>query len=134
MSKPFKSLYGDPPSDDDDNDEDDVLDDSLLATRRYDRDMQHLRCSSWFTDRIQKVLANKVWPTDDKADETLPIASVSHDTANQVLIKTSQLQTTHSVWENSKGLSRGSKRAASPTPEPSSKRHRGTPATPESHT
>ena len=130
LSKPFKSLYGDPPSDDDD----DILDDLLLATRHYDRDMQHLQCSSWFINKIKKALADKTWPTDDKADETLPITSLSHETANQVLIKTSQLQNTHSVWENSKGLSRGSKRAASPTPELSSKRHRGTPAASGSHT
>jgi hypothetical protein len=94
---------------------------------QYDEDIEHLESPIWFINELRKALDEEVWPTDDKADENLPIAS-SHDTQRQAQNKISQLQNTHSVWERSKGLSRNSKRAASPTPEPSGKRRRGTPA------
>ena len=94
---------------------------------QYDEDIGHLESPIWFINEIKKALDEEVWPTDDKADENLPIAS-SHDTHRQAQNKISQLQNTHSVWERSKGLSRNSKREASPTPEPSAKRRRGTPA------
>ena len=94
---------------------------------QYDEDIGHLESPIWFINEIKMALDEEVWPVDDSADENLPIGS-SNDTHRQAQNKISQLQNTHSVWERSKGLSRNSKREASPTPEPSAKRHRGTPA------
>jgi hypothetical protein len=134
LRKPFKSLYGEPPTDDDRQSVQVRPDSSDRALYRlwdtidqYDQDIGHLKSPIWFINEIKKALDEEVWPTDDKVDENLPITS-SHDTHRQAQNKISQLQNTHSVWERSKGLSRNSKRAASPTPEPSGKRRRGTPA------
>ena len=134
LSKPFKSLYGDPPTDEDrdkvnipKSQYDQDLEDLSRDIRRYDRDTEQLQSSSWFISQIQKAFNRQDWPVDDKADETLPIA-FSGGTRHQVQNRTNQFQHTHSLWENSKGLSRSSKREASPTPEPSAKRRRGTPA------
>ena len=134
LSKPFKSLYGDPPTDEDrDNvnipksQYDQDLEDLSRDIRRYDRDTEQLQSSSWFISQIQKAFNRQDWPVDDKGDETLPIA-FSGGTRRQVQNRTNQFQHTHSLWENSKGLSRSSKREASPTPESSAKRRRGTPA------
>ena len=81
---------------------------------------------------MQKALDRNAWPTDDKADANLPIALPGSHTEKRAQIKTSPLQHTHSVWESSKRLSRGSKRAASPVPESGTKRRRDTPAGSES--
>ena len=94
---------------------------------QYDEDMEQLQSSSFFIDEMQRALDRNDWPTDDKADMNLPIASPGGHTEKWAWMKTSRLQHTHSIWKSSKGLSRSSKHAASPTPEPSSKRHRGTP-------
>ena len=138
-SRPFKSLYGEPPSDENrmkidvpKNEYDDIITELSVDIRRYDREMEQLRSSSFFINVIQKALDKNDWPTDDMADANLPIALHAGHTDKRARIKTSQLQNTHSLWENSKGLSRSSKRAASPTPEPSTKRRRGTPAASES--
>ena len=135
LRNPFKSLYGDPPTDDDRmkinvplNRSDRELFRLCAAIDQYDEDMEHLQTSSWFINGIQKSLEENDWPTDDKADTNLPIASSGRHTEKRAQIKTSRLQHTHSLWESSTGLSRSSKRAASPTPEPGSKRRRGTPA------
>ena len=135
LSSPFKSLYTmrRPTADDRRRVQvrPDATDTALHrlwdTIDRYDEDIRHLESPTWFIDEIKKALDEEVWPTDDKADENLPIAS-SNDTHRQAQNKISQLQNTQSVWERSKGLSRNSKREASPTPEPSAKRRRGTPA------
>ena len=133
LSSRFKSLYAEPPTDKDRRsvqvrpDSSDRLLYRLWDTiDQYDQDIGHLKSPIWFIDEIKKAL-DQVWPTDDKADENLPIAS-SNDTRRQAQKKVSQLQNTDSVWERWKELSRNSKREASPTPEPSAKRRRGTPA------
>ena len=133
LSKPFKSLYGDPPTDEDRdkvnvpfNRSDRELFQLCAAIDQYDQDMEYLESSTWFINTMKTALDEKKWPTGDNADENLPVAS-SDDTERQAQNKHSQLQNTRNVWERSKGLSRSSKRAASPTPEPSAKRRRGTP-------
>ena len=128
LSMPFKSLY-----DNSLNIAGDDGDDAALEIRRYNRDMQRLQNPSWFIDGMETALGKQGWPTDDKADATLPIARLSHETEIQVRNRTSQLQSNHKTWIMSKGVPRGSKREASPTPESSSKRRRGTPATSELH-
>ena len=133
LSKPFKSLYGDPPTHDDrrrvqvrPDGTDRVLYRLWDTIDQYDQDIGHLESQIWFSNEIKKALDEEAWPADDEADANLPI-SFDNYTDRQVQNKISQLQNTHSVWERSKGLSSNSKRAASPTPEPSAKRRRGTP-------
>ena len=133
LSKPFKSLYGDPPTEEDrdkvnvpKSQHDQDLEDLSRDIRRYDRDMEQLKSSSWFIDQIRKAFNRQDWPVDDKADENLPI-DLFGGTRRQVQNRNNQLRNTRSLWENSKGLSRSSKREASPAPEPSAKRRRGTP-------
>ena len=135
LSSPFKSLYAmrRPTADDRDminvpkSQYDEDLEDLSRDIRRYDRDIEQLQSSSWFINQIQKAFNRQDWPVDDKADENLPI-DLFGGTRRQVQNRNNQLRNTRSLWENSKGLSRGSKREASPTPEPSAKRRRGTPA------
>ena len=135
LSSPFKSLYAmrRPTADDREmvnvpkSQYDQDLEDLSRDIRRYDRDIEHLQSSSWFIDQIQKAFNRQDWPVDDKADENLPI-DLFGGTRRQVQNRNNQLRNTRSLWENSKGLSRNSKREASPTPEPSAKRRRGTPA------
>ena len=133
LSKPFQSLYRNPPTDEDRNKvnvpfnhSDRKLLQLFVAIDQYDLDMEYLDSSTWFINTMKTALDENKWLTDDNADENLPVAS-SNDTERQAQNKNSQLQNTRSVWERSKGLSRSSKRAASPTPEPSAKRRRGTP-------
>jgi len=130
---PFKSLYGQPPTAGDREkidipniryDQD--LEDLSRDIRRYDRDVGRLQTPAWFINEIQKIFNREDWPAGDKADENLPIA-FSGETRRQIQNRTNQFRNTHSLWENSKGLSSNSKRAASPTPGPSAKRRRGTP-------
>ena len=140
LSKPFKSLYAARPPTAEDrtkinvalNPSDRILFRLRATIDQYDEDMQLLQSSLFFIDEMQRALDNNDWPTDDKADTNLPIASSGRHTEKRAQIKTSRLQHTHSLWEGSKGLSRSSKRAASPTPESSAKRRRGTPAASES--
>ena len=134
LSKPFKSLYGDPPTDEDrervnvpKSQYDEDLEGLSQDIRRYDRDIEQLQSSSWFINQIQQAFNRQDWPVDDKAGENLSIA-ISGGTRRQVQNRNNQLRNTNSLWERSKGLSRNSKRAASPTPESSAKRRRGTPA------
>ena len=94
----------------------------------YNKDIARLQSSLFFIDEMQKALDTNDWPTDDKADTNLPITPSGGYTEKRARMKTSRLQHTHSLWESSTGLSRSSKCAASPTPEPSSKRRHGTPA------
>jgi len=132
LRKPFKSLYGEPPTAEDrekiniPNIQYDQDEDLFRDIRRYDRDIGQLQTSSWFIDEFQKTFNRGDWPADDKADENLPIA-FSGETRRQIQNRTNQFRNTHSLWENSKGLSSNSKHAASPTPGPSAKRRRGTP-------
>ena len=81
---------------------------------------------TWSINMMKTALDEKARPTDDMAHENLP-TSFSRQTRRQARNRTNQLQHTHGLWENSKALSQGSKCVASPTPEPSAKRHRGTP-------
>ena len=131
LRKPFRSVYPAlPPTAKDRmkiNIPRNLMDDSQLilcdAIMSYDKDIAHLQSSTWFMNVIQKALAENDWPTDDKA-----ITSPGRYTKKRAWVKTSRLQHMHSLWKSSKGLSRSSKRVASPTPEPSPKHHRGTPA------
>ena len=135
LSSPFKSLYAKQPPTADHRRRVQVRPDGTdrLLYRlwdtiyQYDQDIGHLESQIWFINEIKKALDEEIWPTDDAADVNLPIA-FDNDTDRQAQNKISQLQNTQSVWERSKGLSRNSKRAGSPTPEPSAKRRRGTPA------
>jgi hypothetical protein len=132
---PFKSLYAVRPPTAEDREKvdvpksqyDDDLEDLSRDIRRYDRDMEQLQSPSWFLSQIQKAFNRQDWPVDDKADDNLPIA-FSGWTQRQVRNRNNQLRHTNSLWESSTGLSRNSKRAASPTPEPSATRRCGTPA------
>lgn len=107
---------------------DDIIAELSIDIRHYDREMEQHRSSSFFIDVIQNALDKNNWPTDDEADANLPTALLAGDTENRRQIKTGGLQNSHSLWENSKRLSRSSRRATSPTPEPSTKRRRDTPA------
>ena len=135
LRKPFKSLYGEPPTDEDRmkinvplNPSDIKLFRLCVAINQYDEDIKQLQSSSFFIDEMQKALDTNDWPTDDKADTNLPIALSGGHMEKRARMKTSRLQHTYSLWESSTGLSRSLKRAASPTPELSSKRRHGTPA------
>jgi len=135
LRKPFKSLYGEPPTDEDRKNAKNlpnISNESQLllcaAVFQHDRDIRCLQSSTWFINMVKTALNDKAWPTDDTADENLPIV-FSGETQRQTQNRTNELRNTHSLWENSKGLSSNSKRAASPTPEPSAKRRRGTPPT-----
>lgn len=139
LRKPFKSLYGEPPTAEDRKNTEDLPNISqksqlrlCAAVFQYDEDIQCLQSSTWFINTMKTALDNKVWPTDDMAHENLPIG-FSRTTRRQTQNRTNQLQHTHSLWENSKSLSRSSKRAASPTRELSAKRHRGSRAASETH-
>ena len=132
LSKPFKSLYSKPPTDEERDKANVPFNRSnreflrlCAAIDLYDQDMKYLESSTWFIDTVGTALDEKKWPIDDHADENDPGVS-SNDTEGLAQNKNSQLQNTRSVWERSNGLSRGLKRAASPTPEPSAKRRRGT--------
>ena len=133
LTSPFKSLYAVRPPTAEDREKVNVpkskydhnLEDLSVDIRRYDRHIEQLQSSSWFINQIQEAFNRQDWPADDKADETLPI-DFSGGTRRQVQNKNDQLRNTNSLWESSKGLSRSSKRAASPTPESSAKRRRGT--------
>jgi len=135
LSSPFKSLYAVcPPTAEDRKNANSLPDISnksqflLYATVvLYDMDIGDLQSSTWFINTMKTALDEKLWPTDDKADENLPIA-FSRGTQPQVQNWTNQLPNTPSLWENAEGLSSSLKRAASPIPEPSAKRHRGTPS------
>ena len=85
---------------------DEDLEDLSHDIRRYDRDIEQLQSPSWFIDQIQKAFNRHDWPVDDKADEDLPI-DYSGWTQRQVQNRNKRLR---SLWENSKGLSRNSKR------------------------
>ena len=142
LSDPFKSLYRRPLKNDrqsdidtegnDDDDTNNIIANATLA-HCYETDMKRLQHPNWFVKQIKRTLEKKAWPTDDKADATLPIARLWHETEIQVRNRTSQLQDNHNMWVMSKGVPSGSKRGASPTPESSSKRRRGTPAASELH-
>jgi hypothetical protein len=133
LSSPFKSLYAKRPPTTEEREKikvpksqyDEDLEDLSRDIRRYDRDIEQLQSSSWFINQIQKASNRQDWPADDKADENLPI-DFSGGTRRQVQNRNNQLRITNSLWGSSKGLPRSSKRAASPTPEPSAKRRRGT--------
>ncbi|KAF8549305.1 hypothetical protein OG21DRAFT_611228 [Imleria badia] len=135
LGSPFKSLYAvSPPTAEarknvtalpDISSKSQLL--SYAAVIQYDHDIECLQSSTWFIDMMETALSDHdKWPTDDRADESLPI-DFSGGTRRQVQNRTKELQHTQKLLEDSKGLSRRSKRAASPTPEPSAKRRRGTP-------
>ncbi|KAF8444058.1 hypothetical protein L210DRAFT_3759168 [Boletus edulis BED1] len=134
LRKPFKSLYGDPPTDTDRKKVEFPFDQSdweLVVMRaaidRYEKDMACLQSSTWFVDTIKMALDKQEWPTDDKADRNIRI-TFPRETPRQEQIRTSHRQRSQAMWRSSKALPSSSKRAASPTPGPSSKRPRGTPA------
>ena len=135
LSLPFKSFYSMRPPTAEERKKVDVpldrLDEELYFLRgtisRYDKDMKRLQSSTWYIDTMSTSLDEEGWPSDDEADEKLPI-DVPCATKRQVQNKTNQRLNTQNVWVSSKGLPSSSKRAASPTPERSAKRQRGTPA------
>ncbi|KAF8549306.1 hypothetical protein OG21DRAFT_1488663 [Imleria badia] len=133
LSSPFKSLYAVSPPTAEARKNVETLPNissksqllSYAAVIQYDIDIECLQSSTWFIDTMNTAL-DKRWPIDDKADEHLPV-DFSGGTRRQVQNRTKELQHAQELLEDSKGLSRRSKRAASPTPEPSAKRRRGTP-------
>ena len=134
LSKPFKSFYAeDPPTAEDRRRVDASLDNSdiQVAIRRvrifqHDEDMKCLDSSTRFIKTMKTVLDGEGWPEADKANPRLPIHYGGTKVQDQN--KAEQRQRTQDLWEDSKGLRSSSKRAASPTPERSAKRRRGTPA------
>ena len=80
LSSPFKSLYSlSPPTAEARKNSEtlpNLADQSQLlsyaAVLQYDNDMKCLQSSTWFIDTMKMAL-DKKWPTDDKADENLPI-------------------------------------------------------------
>ncbi|KAF8553900.1 hypothetical protein OG21DRAFT_1509533 [Imleria badia] len=136
LSSPFKSLYAvSPPTAEarenvklltNISDESQLLSCAAVIKYMYDNDIRCLQSSTWFVDKMKMAL-DKEWPTNDRADENLPI-DFSRGTRRQANNRTKELQETQRLTESSKGLPSSSKRAASPTPEPSAKRRRGSPA------
>ena len=105
LSKPFKSLYGDAPTNDDrrrvqvrPDGTDRVLYRLWDTIDQYDQDIGHLESQIWFINEIEKALDEEVWPADDEADANLPI-SFDNYTDRQVQNKISQLQNTQCVGE-----------------------------------
>ena len=93
VSKPFKSLHGNPPTDEDRekfnvpfNRSDPKLFQLCAAIDQYDQDMECLESSTWFIDTMKTALDEKKWLIDDKVDEGLPVA-YDDGTKRQVLHK-----------------------------------------------
>ena len=135
LCKPFKSLYEKRLGDGarrkmkgSKSKHDEILDDlsDALRQREQNKDIECLESVTWFMSEMKKALGEEDWPTDDAADANLPIAS-SKQTDRQIQLHTSQLQYTQSQRAMSKAPSMNSKRARSPTREPSAKRRRGIP-------
>ena len=134
LSSPFKSLYATRPPTAEERKRVDVpldrLDEELYILHstisRYDNDMKRLQTSTWFITTMKTALAEKGWPEADKANDKLPIHYGGTEVQDQNMAE--RRQRTQNLWEDSKGLRNSSKRAASPTPERSAKRRRGTPA------
>ena len=80
----------------------------------------------WFITTMKTSLAEKGWPEPDKANDKLFIPYGGTKVQDQNMAE--RRQRTQNLWEDSKGLRNSSKRAASPTPERSAERQRGTPA------
>ncbi|KAF8549298.1 hypothetical protein OG21DRAFT_1500509 [Imleria badia] len=139
LSSPFKSLYKQPPTAEARQSVQVNPDssDRLLCRLRdklalYDEDLRCLESPTWFINTMKTALDDDKWPSDDRADENLPV-DFSRGTRRQALNRTKELQETQRLTESSKGLPSSSKRAASPTPEPSAKRRRGTPTASATH-
>ena len=134
LSKPFKSLYEENPPTAEERKTVDVpldrLDEELYFLRgtisQYDKDMKRLQTSTWFITTMETSLAGEGWPNADKTNNKLPIHYGGTKVQDQNMAE--RRQHTQNLWEDSKGLRSSSKRAASPTPERSAKRQRGTPA------
>ncbi|KAG9310586.1 hypothetical protein JVU11DRAFT_9146 [Chiua virens] len=117
LRKPFKSFYGQPPSDEDRKKIDiprEQQDDKLIALRviisEYDEDIESLKMARSFLDEMRCALDKEAWPMDDKAGDNLP---GSFTTTKKIRVKTTQRGTNHLA--NSKGSSsRGSKRRCTP--------------------
>ena len=96
-SKPFKLLYTVRPPTAEDRMKINVplspSDGKLFRLRaridQYDEDMEQLQSSSFFIDEMQRALDRNDWPTDDKADMNLPIASPGGHTEKWARMKTS---------------------------------------------
>ncbi|KAF8125081.1 hypothetical protein EV363DRAFT_1351495 [Boletus edulis] len=135
LSFPFKSFYAMWPPTAEDRKKANVptecLDRQLIKLRydieQYDQDIEDLQSPTWFINTMKTALNKKEWPTDDKADDKLPIA-FPRAAPRQAQHKADELRQSQSVWEHATAVRSSSKRAASPTPGPTSKRHRGTPA------
>ena len=133
LSKPFKSLYEENRPTAEDRKRVDASPDSsdiqvaILRVKifQYDEDMKCLDSSTWFIETMKMAL-NEGWPKADEANPKLPIHYGGTKIQDQN--KAEQRQRTQDLWEDSKGLRSSRKRAASPTPECSAKRQRGTPA------
>ena len=135
LSTPFKSLYAvRPPTTEDrnkinipDSQYDECIIELSQDIRRYDRNIARLQSSAFFLSEIQDALDKKDWPIDDMADPNLPIASLTRITRIQKQRQTTRRLDKENMFEDSRGLSRSSKRASSPPPDPrSSKRRRST--------
>ena len=81
LSSPFKLLYAEQPPTPNDLEKinvpiskhDQDLEDLSWDIHRCDRDIEQLQSSSWFINQIQTALDRQDWPTDDRADEWLPL-------------------------------------------------------------
>ena len=136
LSSPFKSIYSlDPPDvalrtkyenlKRQNPDNESAYNDHPVHT--YDLGIQRSKSSLWFITTVGDALANKTWPTDDKADPELPI-SFSFLTDGEEVRKMNRRHHTYDQWVQSKTLPGSSKRSGSPTPESGNKRRRGTPS------
>ena len=133
LRNPFRSLYVEPPTvedrvkiNDPETEDDDTIKDLSAEISRYDRETAQLQSPAFFISQVQVALDKNDWPTNDKADGSLPISSLAGDTAKQKQTKESQLQQTRNQWESSRELSGSSKRGASPAPESSNSKRRRT--------
>ena len=134
LSKPFKSLYEEnPPTAEDRKRVDASLDSSDIQVAilrsgvfQYDEDIKYLDSSTWFIKTMKTVSDGEGWPKADKTNPKLPIHYGGTKVQDQN--KAKQRQPTQDLWEDSKRLRSSRKRVASPTPERSAKRQRGTPA------
>ncbi|KAG9317806.1 hypothetical protein JVU11DRAFT_2029 [Chiua virens] len=124
LRSPFKSLYGEPTSDDDETDSDvgqEKLNDALSVLRQVSaKRLKSLQTSTFFLEKMKWILEEGVWPTYDNADKNLP---GSFAKMQKTELKTTQHRSSHLV-DSRTSTSRGSKRAASPTPEQCAKRCR----------
>lgn len=100
-----------------------------LYSIKEDPDAKLLDSSDWFIKTIEAALQDPSWPTDDKAVRLPAYGDPLHVTPLQSLQRNIRYESELEEWEKSKGLAGLKRQRSSPTPGPSTKRHR-TPSTP----